>query len=151
MVGEGPELAGYEKLVKSHHLEEHVIFHGFLAGQKLDEIFNMSDIAVECLGCHRNHVYLESSLKSREYAAKGLPFISSCKIDVFPEDYPYLLNAPADESPLNMEQVIGFYQEIYGKESVQAVIRNIRSYALSHCDMEKVMKPILDYYQISAE
>lgn len=151
VVGEGPELTGYKKLVKNHHLEEQVIFHGFLAGQKLDEIFNMSDIAVECLGCHRNHIYLESSLKSREYAAKGLPFISSCKIDVFPEDYPYLLNAPGDESPLDMGKVIGFCQEIYEKESVQTVIQNMRSYALSHCDMKNVMKPILDYYQISAE
>lgn len=146
VVGDGPELPKYKDMVEKYSLQSHVIFHGPQFGEALDELFNSSDVAVECLGCHRNNIFIESSLKSREYVARGIPIISSCKIDVVPNDFPYLLSVPADESPVNISDVIRFFDKIYGLEPAETVIEKLRAFASLHCDMITTMKPIIESF-----
>lgn len=146
LVGDGKELPRYRTTVQNNHLESHVIFHGFQSGKALDDIFNLCDIGIECLGCHRKGIYLSSSLKSREYAARGLPMITSCKIDVFPEDYPYLLKIPEDDSPVDIETVIRFHDKIYREKTEKDVVGEIRAFAERHCDMERTMQPVIQAF-----
>lgn len=147
VVGDGPELPKYKDMVEKYSLQSHVIFHGPQFGEALDELFNSSDVAVECLGCHRNNIFIESSLKSREYVARGIPMISSCKIDVIPEDFPYLLPIPGDESPVDISEVLKFYDKVYKAEPVETVIQKMRAFALLHVDMENTMQPILQEFE----
>lgn len=146
LVGDGEALPGYKELAEQYHLQNQVIFHGFQSGKELDELFNSCDIAVECLGCHRKKLLLSSSLKSREYAARGLPMIASNKVDIFSENYPYLLSVPGDESPVNINEVIKFHDKIYGQQSAEQVVRSIRAFALAHCNMVYTMKPIIEAF-----
>ena len=46
MVGDGPEIPMYEKIVKEYNLEDKVIFCGILEGAELDEIYNKCDIGL---------------------------------------------------------------------------------------------------------
>ena len=105
-------------------------------------------LGIEILGCHRKGVVLSSTLKSREYWAKGLPFITECE---FPPEVQkisqYILKVPYDESPIDIEKVIEFHDNLYlrSDKSQEEIIDEIRDFAYRTCDMSVAMKPIIDY------
>ncbi|MEI3231140.1 MAG: hypothetical protein V8S24_07840 [Gordonibacter pamelaeae] len=68
-----------EKLVSELKLEDFIVFAGAATGSKLDAFFDDADVAVGSLGLH-NRGFLGLTMKSREYCARGIPFIYS-----FPE------------------------------------------------------------------
>ena len=106
-------------------------------------MFNQADVAVCSLGCHRKGIGLSSELKSREYIARGLPMISSTKIDILPDDYQYIQYVPEDDSSIDIESVINFYNMLKRRESRQQQIKNIRTFAENNCDISVTMKPII--------
>jgi len=109
--GIGPvEKKEYEQLVRDNKLEKYVIFHGSKFGKELDRFFELSDMGIGSLARHRSQIYEIKTLKNREYAARGIPFIYSEKDDDF-ENMPYILKAPADESPIGIENLISFYKK----------------------------------------
>lgn len=148
MVGQGKELELYQEIVREYGIEDKVTFCGSLYGGDLDRIYDKCTLAVECLGAHRKGLKLSSSLKSREYAAKGLPMITSVEIDVFDvQDYPYICMFQGNEEPIDLEKVIQFYDSIYVGNNCNSVAAAIREYAQGLCDMDVVMKPVVDCYK----
>ncbi|MCM3386844.1 hypothetical protein M3649_01710 [Ureibacillus chungkukjangi] len=146
LVGEGGELVKYKELVEKYKLQSNVIFHGILQGEELHCLFEKSDIGIDSLARHKTDISVLSSLKSREYGAKGIPFINSCKIDVIKDDFEYLLRVPENDSAINIESVIEFYNNIYS-EGKEKVIKNVRSYMENKTSMEASLKPIIDYLE----
>lgn len=143
LVGDGRECGKYRELTERYGLQERVIFHGPLHGQALDELLEHCPLGVDSLGRHRSGIAVLSSLKSREYGAKGIPFINSCAIDILEDSFPYMLRVPADESPVELEQVIAFYDRIYAGGSRIQVARAVRQYIESRSDMNVVMGRVL--------
>jgi len=144
-VGNGPELIKYKKLIENYNLQKHVIFYGVLNIEQLDDVFNGKDIAVSSLGNHRKKIFKSSELKSREYLARGLPIISSTKIDVLPDNFKYCLYVPENDSPININKIVKFYENIYNNESVEKVRTNIREFAVRNIDINVTMKPVINY------
>lgn len=112
-------------LIEKYHLEEYVLLYGSLFGGELDKVFAKADIAVGSLGRHRSNITHIKTLKNREYAVRGIPFLYS-EIDEDFEGKPYILKIPADESPLDIGRVIEFYsgltiQPEQIRESVQSL------------------------------
>lgn len=142
MVGAGEPEREYHQIVDEYGLGEHCIFHGVQRGKELDAIYNYCDMGVESLADFRNGISVSSSLKSREYAAKGIPFITACESDVF-EDMEYVLKIPADETPVNISNVVKFYDKLYNKKDKKAVATMIRSSAEKCCDIIQTMEPIV--------
>lgn len=141
----GHALSEHEQFVHENKLEEHVVFHGKQSGEDLKELFRISFLGIDVLGGHRKNYPISSSLKSREYAAYGLPLITSSPVDYLPRDYPYQLIVPYDDSPVDMKAVVQFYHGIYdGKDSNQ-VAAEVRHYAEERCDMKIAMKPAADW------
>lgn len=98
---------GFAELIEKYGIKDRIIFHGQLFGEKLDEVFDNADFAVASLGRHRSGITNIKTLKNREYAARGLGFIYSETDEDF-EDKPYIIKAPADESPIDINRVIDF-------------------------------------------
>ena len=142
-VGDGVVSQQYREMVSKYGLAQYVVFHGVLTGAALSAVFNQADIAVCSLGCHRIGIFLGSFLKSREYIARGLPMISSTKIDILPDDYQYIQYVPEDDSPIDMYAILNFYEKLQQKESKDIQIKTIRCFAEEHCDMKVVMKPVV--------
>lgn len=113
IVGFGvPELVdSYKKEVTTHKLEEYVIFHSALYGKELDDVFEQSDMGIGSLARHRSGIDKIKTLKNREYAARGIPFVYSETDDDF-ERQPYILKVEPNDSPLNIEKVIHFYRSL---------------------------------------
>lgn len=96
-------------VIKQHGLEEYIILHGARHGKELDDLFEQADMAIGSLARHRSGITHIKTLKNREYAARGLSFIYS-EIDSDFENKPYILKAKADESPIDIYQIIEFYK-----------------------------------------
>jgi len=105
MIGE----RGFQTLIEKYNLQEKVILHGQLFGQELDDVFKMCQFAVGSLGRHRCGITYIKTLKNREYATRGIPFIYSEQDSDF-DAQPYVLKAQADESPINIQQIVDFLE-----------------------------------------
>lgn len=141
----GNILPEHQKAVENYGLQEHVIFYGRMSGEPLKEVFEKNFMGIDVLGGHRKQYPVSSSLKSREYAAYGMPVITSSPIDYLPEDYEYQFIAPYDDSPLDMKAVLEFYHGIYDNNDCYGIAKEIREYAVSRCDMSIAMKPVADW------
>ena len=98
---------GFAELMEKYGIKDKVIFHGQLFGQELDDVFNQCQFAIGSLARHRSGITVIKTLKNREYATRGIPFIYSEQDSDF-DSQPYVLKAPADESPVNIQQIIDF-------------------------------------------
>ena len=99
-----PEL---REQVREQGMEERVVLHGPLWGEALDRAFEEADLGIASLGRHRNGITHIKTLKNREYAARGIPFVYSENDSDF-DAMPYVLKAPADESPIDIDALLHF-------------------------------------------
>lgn len=99
----------FREMIADYHLESYVIFYGKKHGEELDAIFEKCDFGIGSLGRHRVNINRIKTLKNREYAARGIPFIYS-ETDSDFDNKPYVMKAPADESPIDIQQVVDFYK-----------------------------------------
>lgn len=138
-VGEGPELENLKNLVKELKLEKYVIFHGTKTGEELDEIVDTCDIAIGSLGMHRTGLEYGSTLKLREYCARGIPFVYGYNDPDF-NNFEYSLKIENDETPVNIEKVIEFYDSIKNENYIE----EMRKYAEENLTWDIKMKPVID-------
>lgn len=149
LIGDGPEKPKYQKLVQKYHLQDYVKFYPNMLGKQLDEMYDISDIALAIFGMYKAGSYKKTSaLKTRECLSKGMPIITGCEIDVLGADYKYVRNFPDNAQPVDITEVVRFYEEMKkGNMDKKSVADEIREFAVSHVSMEIVMKPIIDYIE----
>ncbi len=97
-------------IIKQHKLENYVTLHGAKHGEELDRLFEKADMAIGSLARHRSGITHIKTLKNREYAARGLSFIYS-ETDSDFENKPYILKVPADETAIDINSLIHFYEK----------------------------------------
>lgn len=98
---------GLQAIIDQYGIADKIVFHGTMFGQQLDDVFNMCQFAIGSLARHRSGITVIKTLKNREYATRGIPFIYSEQDSDF-EHQPYVLKAPPDESPIDVQQIIDF-------------------------------------------
>lgn len=130
-------------VIAQYKLEPFVILHGQQHGEQLDKIFEQSDFGIGSLARHRSGITTIKTLKNREYAARGLPFIYS-ETDTDFDDKPYVLKAPANETPVRIQAIVDFYQT---QTWDPAGIRQSISHLSWHAQMQKV----IGKYQVTSE
>lgn len=147
LVGDGPEKEKYQKMVEKYCLQKYVIFYPTMTGEELDKIYDESDMALAAFGMYKSGFHGKlSALKTRECLAKGMPLVTGCEVDVLGDDYQYVKNFPNDSRPVDISEVIQFFNSITdnqtGKHEIAQVIRE---YAVQHVSMQSAMKQIIDY------
>jgi hypothetical protein len=78
-------------------------------------------------------------LKNREYAARGIPFIYSEEDSDF-DHQPYVLKAPADESPIDIAGIIRFLDSYHEQP---ADIRQSVDYLSWKTQMQRVLDELI--------
>jgi glycosyltransferase involved in cell wall biosynthesis len=121
----------FQPLIEKYGLQDKIIFHGPLFGDKLDKVFNQCQFAIGSLGRHRSGITNIKTLKNREYATRGMPFIYSEQDGDF-DNQPYVLKAPADESPVNMQKIVDF----------------MKDFSMKPEDIRKTVEPLQWKYQM---
>ena len=147
-VGDGPQKKVYEAIVNKYDMQDNVIFYGLKKTIELDEIYEKIDIGIGVLGIHHDGALLSSDLKSREYLAKGIPVIG-CQVDLFVDNpQPFYLDMPLNDTAIDIDQVVTFYDSIYRNREREEVIATIRSFAEVTIDMPETMKPVISYMNL---
>ena len=147
LVGKGRLYTQYKDLVEQYQLQDHIILEGAMHGEALQSLYERCALGVDSLARHRSGIHVLSSLKSREYAAKGLPIINSCKIDVIEDDFPYLLRVPEDETPIDMDAIAAFYDRCFtGEKTRQEVGQALREYMIPRSGMEQTLAPVVQWF-----
>lgn len=127
---------GFQTIIDKYGIENYIIFHGQLFGKQLDDVFNQCCFAIGSLGRHRSGITAIKTLKNREYATRGIPFIYSEQDSDF-DSKPYILKASPDESPINVNQILDFIDNHRFKPEE---IRN----SIEHLSWQKQMKYVID-------
>lgn len=146
LVGSGPELAGYQKIVHKYKIEPYVVFHGNKEGKNLDDIYDRCDIGVLALGTHRKGSVRPSELKGKEYMAKGIASIG-CIIDELKleGEFQCAFELEEGEKPININQVIQFYDQLYEGNDKDEIVDKIRNIAKEKHDIRKVFYSVIKY------
>lgn len=140
IVGDGnaAERTRLKKIVEDEKLTDKVIFYSNMSGKELDDLFDISNFAIGCLGCHRKQITTVKSLKNVEYAMRGIPFIYSEINDDF-DGKPYILKATPDEAPIDINIIIDFIKNfVYSPSDIRQDV--------SHLTWEKQMKIVGGYF-----
>ncbi len=114
MVGTGRATEEMARLVGRSPAAPHIGMSPNLSGEALDALFHRMDLGISGLGLHRKGLETASDLKSREYCARGKPFVQSFRDEAFPPDrFPYALRVPADDTPLDIAELVEFTLGLY--------------------------------------
>lgn len=104
-------LAELRKLAKESGVEEFVCFESPKTRKELAEVYKQVHLGMGTLALHRVGLTDNYSLKHREYAAFGLPFIMS-KGDFHFEHSPFVLVEERNEEPLDIQRIVTFYTSL---------------------------------------
>ena len=120
-----PQAPGFQVLIDKYCIQQSILFHGTMFGEQLTDVFNQCQFAIGSLGRHRSGITVIKTLKNREYATRGIPFIYSEQDSDF-DDKPYVLKAPADDSPVDIQQIIDFLDHFTMKpEEIRKTVENL--------------------------
>lgn len=144
IVGNGSEQKKYKKLVHRLELDEYVIFYGEKRGSELDELYRKADVGLAAFGVYKDGFSKLSTLKAREYLAKGLPVILGAEDNLF-DDSEYGLTFPNDSSTVDINRIVTFTDGLYGVASKEIVASKIRKFAESKADNRITLKPVIEY------
>lgn len=143
LVGDGPAVPELRSLATELGTEARVRFHGMQSGEPLDRLFDEADVALDSLGLHRLGLPSSSSLKAREYCARGVPFALASDDPDFPASLRFVHRVPADESPLDIGALLRFSRRM--REAQPGVGAEMRDYAERNLTWEAKLAPVAAY------
>lgn len=120
-----------------------MVFHGYLSGQASKELLQSMDVGISTLALHRKSMNEASPLKSRQYLAQGLPFISAYEdTDITVKDFVYQL--PNIESNVSDSLVAlgDFVTSVFRNESLRHAAR---TFAETRLDSRIIESKRLDF------
>jgi len=143
IVGEGPAGEELRALVHDLDIEDAVRFHGTRSGVELDALFADADVALGSLGMHRLGLHRSSSLKAREYCARGVPFVLASEDPDFPEGTQFVHQVSANESPVDVPALLDFVHRL--RERSPDYMMDMRRYAEMRLTWKAKLEPIVRY------
>lgn len=140
--GDAKEMPEFRALIHRYGLDNDVECPGFKNGAELDDIYARADLGASKLGCYRRGLQACSSLKAREYCAKGLPFIYTCEDSIEEEQVKFALQVPNDSTPVDMTVVVRFVGKCRANQNLAD---EERAFARSHFDWQSILKQVLEF------
>ncbi len=153
MVGDGVECDIYKKLTNELGLNDSIFFYGVLEGNELENCYENKDIGLGEFGLYKRTINVSSSLKVREYLAKGLPVVCgvhNTSFDEGGEDYHY--DFPNIPGQIDFNELLSWYDDLislYGDKSV--LTASIRDFSKKTVDISVTMRPIIEYLKTVEE
>lgn len=131
VVGEGSARGSWESLAAELGVTDWVKFYGSKTGVELDDLFDQAHVALASLGLYRKGLKMASDLKSREYSARGIPFVAAGEdIDFLPIPS-FVHRVENTNTEVSIQKILNWYEEL---EATQISPEHIRGYAFKHLD-----------------
>jgi glycosyltransferase involved in cell wall biosynthesis len=122
-------------------LSHQVRFFGSLSGNELTQAMAACHIGISSIGMHRIKVDT-SNLKSREFCARGLPFVIAYADRDFQTELPFVFHAPATDEPLDIAALVRFFDEL--RLSRPSYPAEMRAFALERLTWQVKMAPVCE-------
>ena len=133
-----------ETTIQRMGLAEMVRIHGVLYGSDLDEVISSCHLAIGSLALHRNGLREACVLKVREYTARGLPFVIAYDDPDLPAGLPWVLKIPADESPVEIDVLVNFAEDV---SKLPSLTKKMRVFAESKLSWKVKMNRLAKFVQ----
>lgn len=143
IVGDGPVVPSLVDLTRELRLSSLVHFHGIKHGAELDALFDEADVALDSLAIHRLQLPSSSSLKAREYCARGIPFVVASDDPDFRAPFPFAHRIPANDTALDLPSLLRFHANL--RVTHPEAHEEMRSYAEEHLTWKSKLVPVADY------
>jgi len=145
VIGDGKVLPEYKDLVIKYTLQKVVHFLPPMSNAELDHHFDNADIGIGTLGIHRKNIPIDSSLKHREYCARGIPFLFAGNDLDFPRHLPFVLKCEPTNEPIDLKSLIIFWEDFLKNGKVKKM--DIRKYSEDQLDWKKRMKKVINFIE----
>lgn len=129
------------KLISELNLENKIFLHGYQTGTALDEIYSKCNIGVGPLAPHRIGGKEGTGIKTKEYFALGLPYFYAGQELLVPDEYPYVYKVPANDSLINVDEIIEFYNRI---KDDKKMVESMRCFARENYSWVKIFSTALN-------
>jgi hypothetical protein len=141
IVGGGEGFLEYSHMIKKLNLQNEIKLEGYKDFEELDNLFDKADIAVSTLGLYRKKLNMASSLKSREYTSRGIPFIMAgydLDFDPIPE---FVFSVSNTDEKIDFQKILNWFESISQNENLG---KDMRNYAKKYLDFEVKLIEILN-------
>lgn len=123
--------------------ESNMVFHGYLSGLASRQLLQSMDVGISTLALHRKSMNEASPLKSRQYLAQGLPFISAYEdTDIAAKDFVYQLPNTESNVSDSLSALGDFVTKVFRNESLRVAAR---AFAETQLDSRSVERKRLDF------
>lgn len=122
-----------------------VSFSDFVDSRLLNSKLEQIDLGLGAFGVHRKGLLSTTTIKAREYFARGLPFIfghNDPDLSGNPELKSCCMEFPADDTAIDFNQVIQWYDTIKDLEKTADFMHN---YARNNLDYDVKMKRLINF------
>lgn len=124
-----------KQLIRDLKLQDIIHLYGYRSGADLESIYSKCNVGVGPLAPHRIGGKEGTGIKTKEYFAIGIPYFFAGKELLVPDNFPYVFNVTDDETPINIEEIVQWFNRIKNDRYIQD---NMRQFALDNYSWEKM-------------
>lgn len=99
------------------NLTEYISFYGQKTSAEIRSIVSNCHIGIGQLSTSEKKSNIVNTLKSKDYCAMGIPFVSTCYDTSFEKDFPYMYVTDSMDEAIDLDSVIEWYLSIYNDKS----------------------------------
>ena len=146
IIGDGLEKNNYIKTIKEYGLEKSIQCCGIKRGKELDWYYDNADIGISPFGLYKyNSGEIASGpIKTREYCARGLPFVFGYNEMGFSGDEIYTEKFSNSSEPVDMNRVVELYERTVDR---QDVIDMMKQKVKKNFTWDTIMNDIINFYK----
>lgn len=145
IIGTGNAKSELEKMSTELHLSRNIVFTGEKENEELEYFYSIADLGVGTLGLYKtNELSKVSSLKTREYCAKGLPFIiTDCDYMFAENNFEFCKIVENNDSYIDIRTIIHFLGEIKHNHQPEEVISRMNQFANTHLSWSNILQKVI--------
>jgi hypothetical protein len=122
MIGLGSGVRGTEEKVGGATIRH----HGLLQGPALHEVMRHATLGISTLAFFRTGLRQAGVLKTRDHIARGLPVVLGYEDVDVPNDSPFVLRVPSDDSPIVLDDLFAFAERV---SAIPDLTKTMRAFA----------------------
>lgn len=119
-----------------------LILYKQLRGENLEQIFRSAHIAVSALAAFRDGLRQACPLKTREYIARGIPFVYAYEDTDLVDQLDFCLRLPPQDSPVDITEIISFLEKVSGTAGTS---KQMRDYAEKNLDWKEKLEQMVKF------
>ena len=130
-----------KSLANTLNLNTKITFYDSLPLRDIQNIAKDYHIGIAQLSTSEKGSNLVNTLKSKDYCAMGLPFVSTCYDTSFEKDFPYAYVTQNMDDDINLDEIIDWYMSIRRNINYRSDMYN---YAKNNLQYDKFAQQIID-------